>query len=198
MKPLALALALLIPLSSLFGCRHSRVAPAEVTDAEYQVLSAYATGKLRSGVGVKQVVILSETLAMTDNFAGTSAVKRAIPKLRKAYGPLFSAFFDVSHHSSKFHRSFTLPVPYQIVDSSEMDSIFGTPGDIWGRYYQKYPGSQGILELSRVGFSPDGQQAAFYLSNRCGGLCGGGYFVVMERQVDSDWKVLQEVQVWIS
>ena len=78
-----------------------------------------------------------------------------------------------------------------------MSSIFGTPGDTWGRYYEKYPNSAGLFRLSRVGFNSDGNQAAFYISNHCGGLCGSGYFVIMEK-VNSNWKVVQEIQAWVS
>jgi hypothetical protein len=182
----------LLALASLFGCRHS---PAEVTDAEYRVLSAYAAGKLAGEERAGLIVIFNETAeARTDVWITRLGND---PEFKTAHSQIYLAFLVANLHRGSFHRSFTLPVPYQILTTSEMQSIFRTPGDIWGRYYEKYPHATGLLKMSRVGFNPDGNQAAFYISNSCGGLCGAGYFVIMEK-VDSKWKVVQEVQVWVS
>jgi len=84
------------------------------------------------------------------------------------------------------------------MEASKMSSIFATKGGDWPRFYEKFPNSSGVLHLSRVGFSPDKNQAVFYIANHCGGLCGGDYFVIMEKKTGSAWKILQEVQLWIS
>ncbi len=173
-------------VASLFGCAHS---PAEVSGAEYRVLSAYTAGKFAGDERVRQIVILNETLRGAETPQGTMDDLNSVPGLKTVHGQVYRAFLDANLHPGSFHRSFKLPFPYQIVESSEMHSIFGTPGDIWGRYYEKYPNSNGLLRLSRVGFNSDGSQAAFYVSNSCGGLCGGGHFVIME-EVDSKWRVV--------
>jgi hypothetical protein len=193
MKVVVLPFALLMALAWLFGCGHS---PAEVTDAEYRVLSAYTAGKFVGRERVGQIVIFNETLKGAEAPQGIVDLNN-IPGLNTVHSQVYRAFLDANLHASSFRRSFALPIPYQIVSSSEMHSIFGTPGDIWGRYCEKYPNSPGLLRLSRVGFNSDGNQAALYVSIHCGGLCGGGYFVIMEK-VDSNWKVVQEVQVWVS
>jgi hypothetical protein len=193
MKAFVLTFFSLMALSSLFGCRHS---PAEVTDAEYRVLSAYAAGKFVGEERIRQIVIFNETVGRAETPQGMADLNN-VHGLKTAHSQVYRAFLDANLYPGSFRRSFTLPVPYQIVASSEMHSIFGTPGDVWGRFYEKYPNSTGLLRLSRVGFNSDGNQAAFYISNYCGGLCGGGYFVLMEK-VNSNWKVVQEVQVWVS
>jgi hypothetical protein len=193
MKAFVRTLISLMALASLFGCRHS---PAEVTDAEYRVLSAYIAGKLVGVEDVRQIVIFNETVGR-DEIPGGLAALNNVPGLKTAHSQVYHAFLDANLYLSSFRRSFTFPVPYQIAASSELHSIFEAPGDIWGRYYEKYPNSTGLVRLSRVGFNSDGNQAAFYVSNNCGGLCGGGYFVIMEK-VNSNWKVVQEVQLWVS
>ena len=188
MKAFVLTFFFLMALASLFSCRHS---PTEVTDAEYRVLSAYTAAKFVGKERVSQIVIFNETAETPQGMAALNNVPRLI------HSQVYRAFLDANLHPSSFRGSFTLPLPYHIVGSSEMHSIFGTPGDVWGRYYEKYPNSTGLLRLSRVGFNSDGNQAAFYISNSCGGLCGGGYFVIMEK-VNSSWKVVQEVEVSVS
>jgi hypothetical protein len=192
MKVFVLTFFFLMALASLFGCRHS----AEVTDAEYRVLSAYTAGEFVGEERVRQIVIFNETVGGAKTALGMAGLNNVIG-LRTAHGQVYRAFLDANLHTSSFHRSFILPVPYQIVTSKEMQAIFETPGDTWGRYYEKYPNSAGVLSLSRVGFNSDGNQAAFYIANSCGGLCGSGYFVIMEK-VNSNWKVVQEIQVWVS
>jgi len=193
MKAFVLTFFSLVALASLFGCRHS---PAEVTDAEYRVLSAYTAGKFASEEGVRQIVIFNETVSGPETPLGMDNLSN-VPGLKTVHSQVYRAFLDANLHPGSFHRSFNLPFPYQIVTWSEMSSIFGTPGDTWGRYYEKYPNSAGLFRLSRVGFNSDGNQAAFYISNHCGGLCGSGYFVIMEK-VNSNWKVVQEIQAWVS
>ena len=104
---------------------------------------------------------------------------------------------DVARRIAEEIRIFILPIPYQIVEHSEIVSVLSGPGN-WGNYDYKYPRSAGFLELSRVGFNRDGSQAAFYTSLHCGSQCGAGYFVIMERDAKADWKIVQEVQLWVS
>ena len=40
-------------------------------------------------------------------------------------------------------------------------------------------------------------QALFYASNGCGGKCGTGSYVVMQR-IGSNWRVLKEIVFWMS
>ena len=198
MKALVLSFFSLMALASLFGCRRSpaEIADAEVTDAEYRVLSAYIAGEFVGGEYVRQIVIFNETVSGTETPWGMYALNN-VPGFETVHSRVYRAFLDANRHPVSFHRSFTLPVPYEIVASSEIHSIFGTPGNAWGRYYKKYPNSTGLLRLSRVGFDSHGNRAAFYVSNSCGGLCGDGYFVIMEK-VDSNWKVVEDDHLWVS
>jgi hypothetical protein len=192
MKALVLTLFSLIALASLFGCRH---APPEVTDAEYRVLSAYTAGKFVGNERTRQIVIFNETVDGAETPRGMADLND-VPGLKTAHSQVYRAFLDANLHPGSFHRSFDLPLPYQIIEASDFRSIF-RDGRAWGHFYEKYPNSTGFLRLSRVGFNSDGNEAAFYISKYCDGLCGGGYFVIMEK-LNSNWKVVQEVEVWVS
>jgi hypothetical protein len=90
----------------------------------------------------------------------------------------------------------TNPTDCELVDSAQLDS-FKNNGGWWPAYYKQYPRSQRILAFSRVGFSADGTQGFFYLSNRCGDLCGGGWYVVMEKR-NGTWAMAREIENWVS
>jgi hypothetical protein len=92
-------------------------------------------------------------------------------------------------------RSFGSPIEYELVDSNQLESIF-KKGD-WPAFYKQYSGASGILTWSRVGFSAEGTQALFYVSHRCGGLCGGGRYILMEKQARR-WVIGTEIVVWVS
>lgn len=55
----------------------------------------------------------------------------------------------------------------------------------------------GYFTLSGVGFNPSRTQAIFYIEHTCGGLCGGGWYVLMEKVGDA-WQVRDEYYTWMS
>jgi hypothetical protein len=54
--------------------------------------------------------------------------------------------------------------------------------------------AEGILTFSRVGYTPDGSRAAVHAFFLCGGRCGGGTLVVLERVGQRSWVVLANRQ----
>lgn len=55
----------------------------------------------------------------------------------------------------------------------------------------------GIMTMSRVAFSPDNKRGVFYYDFTCGGLCGWGSLVFIEKQ-EGAWKIVGERQMWVS
>jgi hypothetical protein len=215
MKPLIVAFIGLSQLAS--SGRAQEPSPArpivEVSESEYQVLSDYIAssftgdkGRDRIGARVSRIVIVSESYSdgpdnkIEDQDGKTLSWKEITIKLQKDYPALqpasISSLREVDTHPATFRPSFRLPVAYELVNRVEFDAIF-KKGGWWTDYYRRYPNSQGVLSLSRVGFSPDGKQAVFFASNHCGGKCGTGAYVVMER-TDFGWKVAKEILIWVS
>jgi hypothetical protein len=81
------------------------------------------------------------------------------------------------------------------VTSAQVESIFHS-GD-WPAFYKQFPGSQGLLKFSGLGFGKDGTQAFFYVSNSCEGLCGGGDYVIMEKR-NGRWVIQKDIAMWVS
>jgi hypothetical protein len=184
-----------------------------VTQAESEVLSSYVAsrftgknGEEQVGSQISQIVIENRTESDGDDghvvdengkqisWAKTKGfLHKENPSLQAA---TLNSFRNVNTHPALFLTSFQLPIAYQLIDRKDFDAIFKN-GGWWPDYYRKFPSSQGFLNLSRVGFSNDGKQALFYASNKCGGKCGTGTYVVMEK-MDSNWKVAKEILIWIS
>jgi len=202
---------LVILLAATTACRNTRVKAAE-----YEVLSAFIDAKFPSrkgiepfaltGEGISRIVIrnLSESNEEESSMQldgngqpipwtqTASSLQSKAPALKRT---TVDAFREVNARQTTFKRSFHTVIDYELVDSTQIESIFKNGS--WPAYYKRFPGSLGIVEFSRVGFSADGMQALFYESHSCGGLCGGGNYVVMDRR-DGRWVIEKEIEMWMS
>jgi hypothetical protein len=199
-------------LTASTACRKTPVTPTGEA-VEYDVLSAFIDNKFASrkglepiGHGIVRIVIFNQTesdqyghnVRLDGNgqpipwMQTASSLQNKIPTLKQT---TIDAFREVNKQQASVRRSFHPAFDYELVNSIQLDSIFKN-GD-WPAYYQRFPGSPGILTFSRVGFSADGTQALFYLNNRCGGLCGTGRYVVMEKR-NRRWMVETEIEMWVS
>jgi len=208
----ALTAVLLSLVVGLSACKRGESSPAladDLTAAEYNVLSAYTNGKFSgkpASNGVSKLVFFNTTGCndrhlLSDDNGQLLPWKRTAEFLRGKYPALQQATLDsflrANLQQALVHSSFRLPVNYQLIDAAKETSIFRKGGGSWDAFYQQYPGSSGIVTLSRVGFGVDGTQALFYFEKVCGGLCGGGYYVAMEKR-DSGWVIGAEINIWVS
>lgn len=67
----------------------------------------------------------------------------------------------------------------------------------WEAFYDRYPGSAGVVRTTLAILSKDGMQALLYVEHRCDGLCGSGNLVVM-RRVNGQWRIETSYMLWIS
>lgn len=204
---------LLSLLLALASCKHgyNHVAPKrEMSAAEYEVLTAWIdatfAGKERVGKGVVKLVIFDSTQSGDDELLGDENGQR-IPwgktaeLLRKKDSALQQSALDcfrkVNTGQALLRRSLHPSIDYELVSSAQLQPIFCKHCGFWPAYYKQFPGSQGLLTFSGVGFSADGTQAFFYFSNRCEGLCGTGDYVVMEKR-DGRWIIQTDIRMWVS
>ena len=208
-----LAIVLLSIVVGLTACNrgHRPVASTgELTADEYNVLSAYIAGKLngkdkeRVSQEPPKLIFFSMTKSGDDDLLRdengrpipwektADSLHTKAPALQQT---TVTSFRKANSQQAFLRRSFGSPIEYELVDSNQLESIF-KKGD-WPAFYNQYSGASGILTWSRVGFSADGTQALFYVSHRCGGLCGGGRYILMVKQA-SRWVIGTEIVVWVS
>lgn len=209
---IGIVICFLLPLG--VTAQNPSVGHADVTEAEYEVFSAYisqsfvgAIGEDRVGKPISQIVIVNCTESDKDDLddrldpddmpPGGSVEKylrKEAPSLRAV---TISNFHRANAKQAQLAHRFHLPLHYQLVSAEKIGSILKDDPSSWTEYYRQYPGAQGHMALSRGGFSPDGKQVLFYVSNWCGGLCASGSYVVMEKH-GSAWKVVKEIYMWVS
>jgi hypothetical protein len=81
-----------------------------------------------------------------------------------------------------------LDVDYELIGECEAQDLLSEYEKAWDEFYSNYPGSQGILVLSRVGFNRDKNQALVYASNQAGPDELAGNYYLLERDGPS-WTV---------
>jgi hypothetical protein len=198
---------LIILLSVPCGYAQQQNDAGEVTASEYEVFSAYIARYFvgnaateRIALPVSQIVVVDTTEYNESEIAEDTSwkqtqhyLRRQVPSLKQS---TINTFRQVNREQAHLLPRFDLPLHYELVSASTVDSILHDVSS-WPEYYKHYPASQGYLALSRVGFSPDGTQAIFYASNHCGGLCATGSFAVLQKR-GTAWTVVKEVILWIS
>jgi len=58
-------------------------------------------------------------------------------------------------------------------------------------------GSPERVEFSRIGYDETQHRALLYLAHYCA-LCGGGYYLLLERDSHNDWAVIGQCPMWVS
>jgi len=61
----------------------------------------------------------------------------------------------------------------------------------------RFPNNLGYFVVSHVGLNLNGTEALLYIDHFCGGLCGGGDYVLM-RKVSGVWHVVDHHDTWVS
>ncbi len=91
-------------------------------------------------------------------------------------------------------NSLDLPVPVELLSAAEFRALQqGMDQDGWDWLRRRLPGSPGVVSLSRVGFSPEGDRALIWVFLDCGSRCGSGSWVLLHRR-DGEW----QVEHWIT
>lgn len=133
-----------------------------------------------------QVAIRAQT---TTDMAGSSGPDRvqALP-IDAVLRNRFSASNRTPH---PIPPGLKLPVPY-VTQGFDL-----SPRDFWQQFYKRYPGSAGIVGVSRVAFTDDFVHALVYREHISGNLAGKGEYLLLSRGANG-WVIDKEFPSWIS
>jgi len=152
-----------------------------------------------------QIVIENRTGFLANMGADEEEIQRyhhgLVDDLTGAPVDLISRLFQENRASIAVEDRFHLPVTVALVHEREVEALF--PGDEsrmrrgWPLFYARYPGSQGLLTLSRVVYDEQRALALVYAANQCDDLAGAGLVVLLRRE-PGKWLVLRSVRLWVS
>lgn len=175
---------------------------------EYAVYSALIKKKYSRGCGflggkprvgeIQVYVIYEETL--TDSWKETElkdTLQWVCQKMSVTVEQEILDDFEAKNaRSCPLGDFFDLPAKVMFIGETENIKIFWK-GFLWLEFFAKYPFAQGIMELSRVGFNAEKNQALVYVGNQEDITAGAGYYVLLAK-IDGVWVIQDQVMSWIS
>jgi hypothetical protein len=163
---------------------------------EYSVYSAYFSKEilaydLNQGAEMPVQTVIVDTTQM-DGIPRLWARNVATNEL--GFGSLhvstrISFIFRNLYHTRVFPK-FTVPNRASVVTVAETELRSSVDSSELAR-------DSGYFILSGIGFNPSRTQAIFHIKHMCGGLCGGEWYVLMEK-VNGTWQVRGEHYTWMS
>ena len=92
-----------------------------------------------------------------------------------------------------------LDMSYHLLSERTLSALFKNvePREGWSQFFERYPGSPGIVRVSRAGFDDSLSHALVYIEHQCGAECGAGRLVHLER-VGGAWSVRDGAVVWMA
>ncbi len=97
----------------------------------------------------------------------------------------------------KLENNFTFRGKVIFLSEKEQKQVFRKGQDGWTRFNKKYPKAKRIISFSRVGFNQERTQALVSVSMSCGGQCGEGGFILLQKE-NGKWNVQKDIGLWFS
>ena len=182
----------LIPTTLACSLFTSTPAPSQA-DLERAEQAVYAVF-VRGGKGPALILENTSTSTLEENPQQMiDNIKDGLPGISK---DTIDSYVERNAQSTQLSPNMQLGVDYVLLSEEELREI-SSQGN-WNEILQeKYPGSNGYLIFSRVGFNHTLDQAVVYVGNVAGPLMGAGYYYLLEKE-DGEWTVKEQIMVWIS
>jgi hypothetical protein len=171
-------------------------------DEEYAVYSALMQSLYASGAKVLVIDnFVSGCVPVGNNAEGERAWQQSLDKLPSKLPKLspktIADFKSKARTCRNLEAKLTLPTKYILISQAERRAIF-SKADVnksWQSFQQKYPGANGYINVSNIGFNEDRTQALVDTFRKCGDKCGGERMVLLTK-VNGKWSVAATHKIW--
>lgn len=176
-------LAIMLFVSGVSLGQSSRSEDYDVS-AAYEVYSAVLSSYRHSdGSKPREFVIRMETITsfgtFLNNVPDRTTCLRPGPESPPMIGDVLNDLIKVNQTKWRLKKKFDVDIDYRFIDSKEVVAL--ATNDDWKRFFEKYPNSAGVMDLSAVGFNHDKTIAIFSVGRRCGILCGEGEYHFLQK-----------------
>jgi hypothetical protein len=187
---LLLVLAGLLVLYPLFALRpYVTTKPYDVDEA-YKVYSA-----ILPTIGARSLVIGTETTTSEICLRPLDAQSEKVLRLA------IDNYLELNALPWQLQKHFDINRHYELLAQEELNATFrnGMNGNSsmggWKTFYERHPDSEGLIELSAVGFNADKSIAVVFIGYHCGEECRGGEFRALENK-GGKWQILTGRGLW--
>ena len=114
---------------------------------------------------------------------------------RKAKDPAWSPLFERIKKPASVKQVLLLPSKFDVSCAVQLYSQFQK--QLAKTRIESEPLTHYFFSLSKIAFNKEKAKALFFGSFVCGGLCGRGELIMMEK-VDNNWKIIDTFRFWIA
>lgn len=175
---------------------------AAIDDEEYAVYSALIQSLYANGAKVLVIDnFVSGCVPVGNNAEGERSWQQSLDKLPSKLTKLspqtIADFKSKSRTCRTIEAKLTLPTKYILISRQERSAIFSKAHvtKSWQSFNQKYPGANGYINFSNIGFNEDRTQALVDTFRKCGDKCGGEKMVLLAK-VNGKWSVSATYKIW--
>lgn len=148
------------------------------------------------GANAGTVLILQETSTNISSTDAKDIRDNIMSGFKNISRETINSYLERNAKPSQLPPDMDLGVEYTLLTPEELSKITSQPN--WHEILnEKYPGSGGYTIFSRVGFNNSLDQAVVYVGQVQGPLMGTGFYNLLEKQ-DGEWKLMDQIMVWIS
>jgi hypothetical protein len=199
--------AILVLLSTI-GCLQGTVGTQQTGESRDKDVYTAVLDSLFTEPDIRQ----SDRLVVGDSTSASVYERNYVTQRRRtAVGFVAELFSDFGYVDTSAVRSFEnrnrkrLAIPQLLlsrapvvrVKTSTMNSLPGEFSARWRAFYELYPRSAGLISLSTIGYSSNGDVAIVMIDRLCGRLCGHGYLIGLRREAGK-WYVASIKPTWVS
>ncbi len=168
---------------------------------EYAVYAAfinegfYLTGSRYSQDEIQLIVIIDHTYGCEPDEELKEVLEWVGQEMPSTEQETLDNFQIKNTESHPLGDYFTLSLEVVLVSIEEMREML-QKDSAWKEFYAKYPYSQGIMTLSKVGFNAEMNQALLYVTDEWDDNIGSGYYVLFTKK-EGIWTIQDWVRSWI-
>ena len=186
---LSISFVLLISCNGFSAGSLPTITPEELEVEEYKIYKMVITQYISNDV--EQIVINDHTHIRDENL---SKLAKNVVELDEE---TIENFQDVNKDDHLLRNDFDLGIPCILLSSAESMEIFQPKTNGWDVFYERYPQSQGIMGVSKVGFNQEGNQALIYAWNEEYSEVGKGYYLFLTKE-EGIWVIQAMITSWAS
>lgn len=173
-------------------------AAATLHDTEYAIVAAAISHGINADTG--KLIIDGET---TGEVVSISDGTRSAEEIAEEIGSTVVAMREWSRVNRKragLQAQLAALSDYEILPPGRRLEIFSqTEAEAnWEQFRAAFPGSTGIIRVSRPGIDHTIGVALLYLEFECGALCGSGRLINLQQNPSGKWQVTSGAQVWVA
>jgi hypothetical protein len=137
---------------------------------------------------IREKLSIHEIMTGWNNMADFTAnlIQEAKQQKNKKSVEAVRDFCSKNSSESTINEIGTLSIKHVVLTEEQAKTLFSDWSKGWEIFYQTYPKSPGIIELSRPGFSKDGTVAIIYMGQSANMIAGAGQLSVFQKK-DGEW-----------